>query len=312
MNTDFINFPINHARLCGYGDVAYSRGNKPAEITEHYKVRLSTPESVASTKTVEGLPEYGAKCSLSGFKHLKVTDITFSKVDNFSVFWDITVKYGERSSQSHLLDSDTSRYVSVSWSVDEVTSDFCYDLENNPVVNSAGDPYDTLPTKTEFVNHITIVRREKSLPDMSLNGTINDSDVKILGIDFARHCARLKMSVNLVKDENQYETTYEIIGMKNWAAKDGYDTGTFIDWGWDLPMVECGYQYYDDNGQLCKFTVKDADGNDRDVSTPQLLDFNGKDARGSNPHVKRYQLYSESNWTTLKFPTNSDEIEIKE
>jgi hypothetical protein len=145
---------------------------------------------------------------------------------------------------------------------------------------------------------------------MTLNGTVNNGAITILGLSFEHHCARLKMQVNQVAAAKPYEVTYEIIGMTNIAPAEGYGTGTFEDWGWDIPMVECGYQFYDDNGQLCKFTTIDASGTEREVSTPQLLDFDGHDARGTNPHISRFVPYPDDSWSSLNFPTSPKEVQL--
>lgn len=308
------NWVVGHARLSSIGDIVSDDSKKATEYTEQYTVVMESAEDVANTTTVSGIPSIGDKSTIDGLKHLRVCNIRFSKIDPMSTAWNIDVTYGIAGHGRRVLiaESNGNDYISVSWGVDEITSDICYDIDNVPVINSAGDPFDSLPQKVVFAPHITIVRRESAFPNISLNGTVNSDEETILGVSFAKHCARLKILVNQVAAEKPYEVTYEIIGMTNIAPAEGYSTGVFEDWGWDIPMVECGYQFYDENGVLCKFTITDANGVEREVSGPQLLDFDGNDARGRNPHIKRIVPYMEASWSSLNFPTKPSEVEIEE
>lgn len=312
--TTFSNWQTGVARLSNYGDVVFDDSEKATEYTEHYTVIMPSTKDIASLSNVSGIPMNGDKSTKNGLTHLRVHSIRFNKVDDNSTVWNIDVSYGIPGSGKGVLFAEEggSDYVSVSWGVDEITSDMCYDVDNTPVINSAGDPFDSVPQKTAFAPHITIVRRERNFPDLSLIGTVNSEPTTILGVTFGKHCARLKMQVNQIAAKKPYEVTYEIIGMTNIAPAEGYNTGTFEDWGWDIPMVECGYQFYDDNGVLRKFTTTDSSGIERDVSCPQLLDFDGKDARGANPHIKRFVPYFEDSWNSLKFPASADSIKIME
>lgn len=313
MDSPYTKWNDGIARLSHYDGVTYESSDKPSQLVAHYYAVLPG-KNPASHKTIKELPQYGDQAPIAGFRHLRASNFSFDKVDSQSNAYKIEVTYtSPRGQKSCLLDSDNSGdYVSVSWGVDEITSDLCHDADGKEVINSAGDPYDTLPQKTEFVPHLTVVRREKNLPDMSLNGKVNSTGFTAFGITFDKHCARLKMQVNLIPHERPFEVTYEIIGMRNIAPAEGYGTGTVEDWGWDVPMLECGYQFYNADGVLRKFTTTGTDGIERDVSTPQLLDFDGKDARGRNPHITRYRPYNEASFDSLDFPTSPNSVIIKE
>lgn len=310
----FLNWQAGVARLSSYGDVVFDDSEKATEYTEHYTVIMPDAEAIASLSTVSNIPSNGDRSTRDGLKHLRVYSIRFNKLDENSSVWQIDVSYGipGKGKCSLITEDNGSDYVSVSWGVDEITSDMCYDVDNNPVINSAGDPFDSVPQKTAFAPHITIVRRERNFPNLSLIGTVNSEPITILGVTFGKHCARLKMQVSQIAAKKSFEVTYEIIGMTNIAPAEGYNTGVFEDWGWDCPMVECGYQFYDENGTLRKFTTIDNSGVERDVSCPQLLDFDGKDARGTNPYIKRFVPYFEDSWNSLKFPVSADSIKIME
>lgn len=310
----FLNWQAGVARLSSYGDVVFDDSEKATEYVERYFVVMPTDKDIASTTTVSGIPANGDKSTKNGLTHLRAHSIRFNKLNEHSPVWNIDVTYGIPGSSKRVLiaEDNGSDYISVSWSVDEITSDMCYDAENTPVINSAGDPFDSVPQKTTFAPHITIVRRERNFPDLSIMGTVNSEPITILGVTFGKHCARLKIQVNQVAAKKPYEVTYEIIGMTNVAPAEGYNTGTFEDWGWDCPMVECGYQFYDENGVLRKFTTIDSSGVEREVSCPQLLDFDGKDARRANPHIKRFVPYVEDSWSSLNFPSSPSSVQITE
>lgn len=99
-----------------------------------------------------------------------------------------------------------------------------------------------------------------------------------------------------------YAVTVTLTGRRNMVYKPSAsatsDQGDVEDFGWDVGLAQCGFQYLDErSGEKMKFVTFDADGTPREVSAPMALDANGRPA--DKPAVRRIQVYPEWDFSNL-------------
>lgn len=259
--------------------------------TELYSVVVANPAQCVAPTTVTGLPaKNAAHPSLS---NLVVEGYSWRHHGVRSKAWDCSVKYKRATSQSGASQGDPNvRVLLEEWGFSGGGGDLVSDaMTGRPVVNSAGDPFDSVPQRDEVYPCVRYGYKEKTFRPtrLFLNNCINQSAVTVLGITFAPHTCRLKVEChkNLDADDFPFEWTYTFEGRDCWcetaqlidiaggAPSTVYETdGTKSNIGWDVAILQCGFNYLQGNEKV-KFTIMDDQGNVTQPSLPQLLDTNG-------------------------------------
>ncbi len=308
------SFTVGVARLAEHGNLTYE-GGRPNGFSDVYYVVMADASTRPTVSNVSGLPSYGdpADATDTAPRSLRVAKIVFSQVANGSRVWKITVSYelkqkDEGSSQG----SDTGRRnIKVSFGVAEDSTDVTTDMDTGDlIVNSAGDPFDSVPQKRTFGAEIRIEFDTATFPlaDYLLNGHVNNAAFTIGGMTFNRCCLMLRVEVTDGDDPDHrwhcsYTFTQKINPVKPPEGYSGDDGGPTLDIGWDVAFAQCGFQYLDanDNEKKKKFVVLDENGNGREPSLPMPLDGQGHPAAEPEPY--RVRVYPEANFSALSIPT---------
>ncbi|MBQ9727627.1 MAG: hypothetical protein IJV65_09010, partial [Kiritimatiellae bacterium] len=208
-------------------------------------------------------------------------------------------------------EDDGRRNVKVTFGVAEDSADVTTDVETGLlVVNSAGDPFDSVPQKRTFGAEIRIEFDTATFPksDYMLNGHVNNAAFTIAGMTFKRCCLMLRVEVTDSDDPDHrwhcsYTFTQKINPVKPPDGYSGDDGGTTMDIGWDVAFAQCGFQYLDpaDNDAKKKFVVPDENGNETEPSLPMPLDGLGHPAVEPEPY--RVRVYPDANFDNLSIPT---------
>lgn len=301
-------FSYGVARLTVRGDLEYETGGLPSALEDEYAVVMASDDR-PTLETVSGLPGFGAAAGTSGgLESLIVDRISFRHAGQSSRVWKISVRYVRNSGDSdEEPDAANAGLLDVSWGTSESSADVVADADDEtgaPLLNSAGDAFDTVPQKTCYGSSVTVIRKERDFPATaySKNGCVNSAAVKICNVDFPAHSAMLKVSVKENADEDfPFVATYQIDRRVNViAAANGEEAR---DIGWDVAFLQCGFQYLETSeGQTVKrkFVVEDESGTLRDVSTPQPLDENG--APSEKAAVRVVRVYPVYDFAALKLP----------
>lgn len=281
---------VGTARLVSAGGVNETSGKR--EVKDVYGIILEDGSRPAAGSG--GIPAYGAAHpSLDGFT---VSSVDFDTPDPGSHVWRSTVTYsagGANSGDS----SDTSKYTRLHIGTVTESRELLTDADDDtiPVVNSAGDPFESVPQVERHLTEIQLTRNQSASPASdieSLNGTVNDSAITVCGITIPERCGRISIEADrLFGGSARWSVSFRIVVKP--------DT-------WDLTVLENGYRYKDASGNLVKFTDTTEDGRVVECSSPQLLGppGDGGDGRGRGPYYATFHTYPKASWTGLKLPSS--------
>lgn len=188
------------------------------------------------------------------------------------------------------------------------------------VLNSAGDAFDSVPQIESVAIGVHFVRRVAAFPAaaLALAGTVNTNSVRCYGITFAPRTARLKIGCRNTLDNSRrpYELDITLEPRHNYVSsggaflpsgvESGYASvpGRGYDFGWDVCLLECGYQYKDTGGNKIRFTVADENGAQTAPQLPQLLTSDGRsNQNGAYPNAYLVvRTAAGSDWAALDLP----------
>ena len=308
----FVEF---HAQLTAHGEFTADG------VTDTYTVYVHDPATRLALDDVQGLPEVGDAHPLDD--DLTVTGYRVAEHRPGELLREIQVVYergkeeseggggGEPPTEIGILTA--LDYPSYTQSGDLVT-----DQESpTPVLNSAGDVFDSVPQYESLLTGVHFVRRMKDFPSaaLALSGTLNSAQVKIYGVTFTPRTARVRVTArytfdgskrpwemdvtveprrNVIDANQQYRPTGVLAAM-------GYVGGNI---GWDIAIFDCGFQYKDvSTGEMVPFTMM-VGGQMTTPQLPQKLTAEGGDGRGySNDSYLIVRTAKGAAWTALKADT---------
>lgn len=145
------------------------------------------------------------------------------------------------------------------------------DLEGDPIINSAGDPFDPPPTMEETIGIISITRNKASVDFaqyMDFNGATNEFTFMGFPPD------TLKISLEAERTFEQQQ--YFFIVNATIRVRPFYDLGVGADFvttmgGWQLKLLDAGYRYIDAGNNY--HNIVDDEGNS--LHKPYPLDGAG-------------------------------------
>lgn len=308
------------ARLIQAGAIEYDESDVPQGVTDLWGVILGRGVR-PQLASISGLPAAGSRHPVYTYLVRGGVTIRSAAEQQGSLVWMIEVKYepqgdGGTSVVNPGDDPDDPgvesavRILERAWPIYEVEADLVADVASgDPVLNSAGEPFDrAVQVKRRYMG-ARVKRAEQNWPKLaaSLDGTINQQAVAVLGVTFPAHTARLEIEIEdtlAVGSETRYHVTYNIAPAHNYYGKNGQ---TSQDAGWDVPLVEQGFSYLD-SGKLVRATVAGEDGAENPTALPILLDANGgKLASGADPVVRVWAAYVEADWSDLELPATPTE-----
>lgn len=194
-------------------------------------------------------------------------------------------------------------------------------ITGDPVVNSAGDPFEEVPTHSIFTPTFTKVFKTSKRKDWNnLSCVVNSANVTIGDLTFAPHTLLATVGEKILIGETVYPYEYTIhIRLRSQKVKIAQaQTPTEI--GWDLAIVDAGMREMKAGGvmQFIEVWSKET-GQPTQVTTSELLNGHGeampRSASGTpaEPYVLRFAAYPEAafpDWMvsepTITTPNNSN------
>ncbi len=280
--------------------------NGAQTLTCKYVVFLESPlANAALVVTFSGLPAIGsAHPSFTGLfaQGYRIQEGEGSEKTKIivSVEYAPVVKSGEGEGSG-----ETLTYIEqMGWRSGSVQRDFTTDaMSGLPVLNTAGQPFDSVPqvdrpspiwykvwkTKTRNTSYVTYENKVNS-GTLSVGGhSFGAAQVRCVAADEER----------IFNDPCGYKYRYsiELQVVSNKVKLEGEDTAT--ECGWHLPIVSTGTMELA-GGELKRITVQAEDGSDVPVSSPVLLDGNGAfNPTQSAPYVVLWKAYEEVNFPAI-------------
>lgn len=316
---DHGKYTFKAARHKESGGLQQSSDGSIRSASEIFEVMMPAGTEYIDPTQISGLPVKDSRHPK--YLTLYVRDYSWQHVDEGSLLWRCTVSYEVRSASTAQGD-DIERIVSLEWGSSSAQADVVTDaLLGLPVVNSAGDVFDTVPTMEEVYPTVHLVQREKRhRPEtLALDGAINDAAFTVAGITFSRHTCRLRVTCRKLTDTTdlKYEYDYTFEGRNHpintahaffldgsqitgYAESDGLS-----DIGWDFELVQAGFRYLD-NDIPTKFLDTNADGGQSEPALPHPLDEFGMPLAPGEPlRVLVVRAYPDADFSILRVPSDA-------
>lgn len=279
------------ARLARHGAVKCTARGTPESTTDTYQIFVPDTDARIVPADVSGLPKPGDAHPLH--PRLQLQSLTVREHAPGETVREIEAEYvrGGATSQTPTPSEKIGIITAFDYTAETLTQDLVHDaITGAPVLNSAGDVFDSVPSVERVLTGIHIARLEAEAPlsALAMSGAVNAAAITIGGVTFAPRTARLRVTARNRLDGSAYpwEVDYTITPRTNKVpggtyvpagVEEGY---TDYDFGWDVVLYECGYRYIDADGKLVGFTVEGADGETRAPDMPQPLTNDGRDNSG--------------------------------
>ena len=223
---------------------------------------------------------------------------------------DITVRYSAQSwevftpEQGQGISNNVEQW---GWDDSTASRELVTDANNVQVLNSAGDPFDTVPTYETPAPVFTKVIRfaARQMGYFEHNCKVNAASLTIGGITFPAHTLLCTIAETIdISNENwPYKYTIRLRAQFHSAKIEGETTAE--ECGWDVVVCDTGMREVDDaTGRLKLIQVPSLEtGNPATVTTPELLDGHGHAVVRSaealpTPYNLRYAPYAETTFPT--------------
>lgn len=193
------------------------------------------------------------------------------------------------------------------WGWDDGTAEkeFVEDIYGELVVNSAGDPFDSVPTVSvpapTFTKAMKFGGRRVYF---KYNCTVNESAVQIGNVTFPAYTLLCTVSEKANIGDAVYPWTYTVrLRYRTNRVKDrGASAATEI--GWNVAIVDAGMREIDDDTGELKLiqTISKETGQPANITSPELLDGTGhavaRSASGApaNPYILTFGAYEAVTW----------------
>lgn len=310
------SFTEGQAKCIARGGYDQQRGGE-ASIADEWAVTLPAGTRPVASQ-IAGLPKIGQAAGAAGsgvLAKMFVSSISWRQAGEHSRVWIATVKYSPGSRKTTSQSSpDAATYYNKRWGFRTVSADLVQDaVDGRAVVNSAGEPFDSVPQRDMFLPVVSFSMLSSAAPATlsQYTGTVNAEDATILGVAFAAHCARMSIECrNLDPEEvegegattSRYEYQVTVEGAHTMysgtAPADGSAPSPedLLDIGWDVSALDCGYCERRD-GALAPILV---DGERPQAPVP--LSGGVKADDDENLTFLRFAAYPEATWPDILTP----------
>lgn len=226
---------------------------------------------------------------------------------------DVTVKYGAQSFVTEGGGSGEPEYVSLieQWGWDDGTTQreliTAADANKTPVLNSAKDPFDSVPQiETPAPTFTKVVRfAARKAGWFDYNCKVNDQSVTIGGISFPAGTllCTIAETIDIANFNWPFKYSIRLRYRTNKALIAG-ETANLTECGWDAVVCDAGMREVDSTtGQLKLIQIVSAEtGMTANVTSPELLNGNGQAVtRGSGvstvaPYNFRFKAYEDASF----------------
>lgn len=215
----------------------------------------------------------------------------------------VTVNYGPKTVETSGEGSSliTSRVDEWGWDDGTDERELTADVNGVPVLNSADDPFESVPKVTApapvFTKVVSFASRQTGWADSMCK--VNSAAVTIGGKEFpigSLLCTVAEKRIIGSSDNMKYQYTIRLRYKSNRVKVEGANTVTDI--GWDVAVVDAGMRVYDGEGGKELVRVKDKEtGKMCTVTSPALLNgLGGTLDEDDEPYIFRFQAYERASF----------------
>lgn len=173
-----------------------------------------------------------------------------------------------------------------------------WDQKEGPLLNSAGDVFDNVPVCDFPAPIFTKIIKTKDRKNwLDLNCTLNKNSISIGSMSCPQKSLLASISEQRIFGDSNWKYRYTIqLRYKTNLSNLGAGTNP-IDFGWDIPVIDCGMREKGIDGKLKTIMQVDQEtGKPCAVTSAELLDGDGKavsraEGNTPNPYIIRVQAY---------------------
>lgn len=316
------------ARLAVAGEARFSSEGTPQSVSDVWRCWVASKAAAAAhldLSDIAGLPQPGD--THPKFTDLQVVGYSIAEYEPGRNFRDVTVEYefpgaADDEGGGGGGTEEVGKITALDYPLYTQSGDLVADVETGaPVLNSAGDVFDSVPQIEEIFTGVHFVRRTKKSNNalLPLSGTVNLTQIKAFGITFPARTVRLRLQQRYMFDGSRrpWELDVTLEPRHNFVesgcaflptgAETGRpsEAGRGYDFGWDVALLECGFQYIDSGThEKVRFTVTADDNTKTAPQLPQLLKSDG-DSNQDGQYPKAVLIVKTAkgaDWTALKIP----------
>lgn len=167
------------------------------------------------------------------------------------------------------------------------------DVDGQPLVNSAGDVFDRVPTVSVPASVFTKVMRFSSRQSGALDCDckVNGGPITIGGRSFPEGTLRVRVGESIALDDpkHRYRYSVKLEYRTNRVRIEGSEAVTDI--GWDVAVTDAGMRERGEGGKLTLIKAIDPEtGKKCSVTSPELLDGSGKAVQRSEGQPRPYNF----------------------
>lgn len=245
---------------------------------ELYRVISNDPqESAQNVRGAAGIPALGA-AFVSDAAAIAISR-SASRLDTTRLVWEVTVEYEIPELEPTDPDNPLNDPVRIRWTSSLERVPAFKDINDEAIVNSAGDYFDPPPEKDQAVWTINIQFNAAVVPAaiISYAGAVNSGAITIDGIAIATEQARMVgLDISEVQERNEISFRTVTLGV---AVVDDGDPSL----DWDLSILDQGFRIKEEM-ELKDILIPDEDGNSQRPSSPVLLDGMGAKLTDPSPN----------------------------
>lgn len=286
--------------------------NGAKDISLRYQVVLSGP--MPATQLITAFAAGGTSIPAINSEHPARPGMYVSKYrvtqpkDAAKHTLDVTVEYSATGASTDNTQDDPKKEPVATenqvteWGWDDGTSEreLNESVDGNPVINSAGDPFDSVPTvETPAPTFTKVIKFATHRQYAQYLCTVNAGQVEIGGMTCAPGTLLCTISEKLNIGDAQWPYTYTVrLKYRSNVVTKGGDTQPG-EIGWDVAVVDAGMREKDDTTGKLKLiqVISQETGQPATVTAPELLDGHGhaiaRSASGApaTPYNLTFQAY---------------------
>ena len=224
--------------------------------------------------------------------------------DQDRTIWLVTVYY-EEPTESTPQDDPTNDDTQIHWGSYVVAEALAKDRNGDPILTSAGEPYDPPLMQDRHLPMVTITRNESSFDPADADtykDTVNSGNITIAGLTVsARKALMLDIDCDRQKraGTTYYRVTYQIAFDKDTFDRDPLDQG-----------LRCRYYAAEGSGSGSPgdLPLKPCVIHGQEVTTPARLDGSGgqlaDNASADDSEYLAFETYTTADWSSLSLPSS--------
>ena len=281
-------------------------------VTRRYIiVRDALPAGTAAEEIAScvGLPAIGSKHS-EKFDRLIVSGYSFEEGEDAEkrvLYCDVTYSVDAVTETDAEDQTKTQAVVSWGWHSGSVSRDLVRNAKDGSlVVNSAGQPFDSVPQIDFPAPTLNKVIKTKTRQSgwMGMQGKINSGAITIGGISAAAHQVRCVQvdEERLFNDEGDFKYQYSC-AFQVMSNKTSIKGGSATEIGWDIAVVDCGTMQLVNDKLVPIKSISQETGQEVFCSSPVLLDGSGKAVltKDAKAYAFQIQAYEETTFPVLMY-----------